>query len=666
MKVGVEIGGTFTDLVWLSGDGAARTGKVPSTPNRIHQAVMDAVGEAGIPLEDVHRFTHGSTVATNALLTRGGALASLITTEGFRDIVEIGTHDRFGNIYTSFYKKPRVPVLRRHIHEIRERIAADGTVLTPLDEDGARRVIKTLVEQGVEAVAVCLLHAYRNSEHEKKLAEMIRAMAPELEVFASHEVSPEFREYERSVTTSVNAFVGPVVRRYVAELQAGLKDMGYTRSLRLMQSNGGIMPAAAAGPNAVRMLLSGPAAGVRAAAWFARRNGIENVLTLDMGGTSTDVAVMPDLEAQVVQELTVDGLPIRTTAIDMVTVGAGGGSIAAVDTGGFLTVGPASAGALPGPACYNRGGIFPTVADAQAIAGLLRPEQFFSGKLNLRRDLAEGAIARLDMAEAPDARADAILRMVNSNMASAVRLVSTARGIDPRDFTLVAFGGGGPLHGATVAEEVGIDRVLIPWSPGILSAFGLLVADLIVDVVEAHVAALDDSALDDAVRRELAARCTRLAAEIGLEEGSYDVEMGLDLRYAGQGFELAVWEQDAGTCTANELRRAFEDQHRQSYGYARDALSVQVVNRRARIVQKNAESISTPTPPREGARRAAGTVTLNGQRLDATFVERGLVEIGERLSGPAVVEESTSTVFVPPGWTAECLPTGDLLLTRGG
>lgn len=664
MKVGVEIGGTFTDLVWMRDDGEARTGKVPSTPERIHQAVLDAVHDAGVPMAEVQRFTHGSTVATNALLTRRGAKTGLITTRGFRDIVEIGTHDRFGNIYTSFYKKPRVPVMRRHIHEVPERIGADGQILEPLDEAAARDVVEKLVAQGVSSVAICLLHAYCNPVHEKALAEMIRSWAPDMEVFASHEVSPEFREYERSVTTSVNAFVGPVVKRYIADLQQGLKEFGYDRSLRLMQSNGGIMPATAAGANAVRMLLSGPAAGVRAAAWFAARNGIENVLTLDMGGTSTDVAIMPGLATQVVQELTVDGLPIRTTAVDMVTVGAGGGSIASIDAGGFLRVGPESAGALPGPACYGRGGTSPTVTDAQAIAGLLRPEQFFSGRMHLRRDLAESAIAALGMAGPVGATADAILRMVNSNMASAVRLVSTSRGIDPRDFTLVAFGGGGPLHGAMVADEVGIRQVLIPWSPGILSAFGLLVADLIVDVVEAHVGPLTDEALDAAARKALTARCDVIAAELGLEAGSYEVETGVDLRYAGQGFELSVWVQDAGGDSAADLRSAFEEQHRRSYGYARDALAVQVVNRRARIVQRNTNKVSTPTTPRAGATRETISITIDGRVRDTVFMERGLLATNETLDGPAVLEEATSTIFVPPGWQANRLETGDLLLTR--
>src|SRR5690606_3722802 len=282
-----------------------------------------------------------------------------------------------------------------------------------------------LLEAGVDSVAICLLNAYRNPVHEQDLAALIRERAPGVSVFASHEVSPEFREYERTVTTVVNAFVGPVVRDYVGRLQADLAAGGYRGALRLMQSNGGIMPAVSAGANAVRMLLSGPAAGVRAAIWFARRNDIEDVLTLDMGGTSTDVAVAPRLEPRIVSELVVDGLPIRTMAVDMATVGAGGGSIAWIDPGGFLNVGPASAGALPGPACYGRGGTQPTVTDAQLIAGLLRPERFFGGRMALRTDLATKALETLDLPGGAREKADAILRMVNSNMAAAVRLVST-------------------------------------------------------------------------------------------------------------------------------------------------------------------------------------------------------------------------------------------------
>lgn len=663
MQVGVEIGGTFTDLVWLQDDGTVATGKVPSTPSNIHQAVLDAVRTAGVPLAQVDQFTHGSTVATNALLTRRGSTTGLVTTLGFRDIVEIGTHDRVGNIYTAFYRKPKAPVLRRNVCEVDERIDAAGEVTRPLDLEAAWQAIRPMLEAGVGSLAICLLNAYRNPQHEAALAAMLRARAPELEVFASHEVSPEFREYERTVTTTVNAFVGPVVKGYVDRLVAGLSGDGYRGALRLMQSNGGIMPAAAAGSNAVRMLLSGPAAGVRAAIWFARRNGIDDILTLDMGGTSTDVAVAPQLEPRIVAELTVDDLPIRTTAVDMATVGAGGGSIASIDAGGFLNVGPASAGAVPGPACYDRGGALPTVTDAQVIAGLLRPARFFGGRMALRADLAERALEGLALPGSVQHKADAILRMVNSNMAAAVRLVSTARGIDPREFTLVAYGGGGPVHGAMVAEEVGMRRVLVPWSPGISSAFGLLVADLIVDVVRAQVAPLSDASLDAAAVARVQALCGEEAAKLDLAPGSYAVEVGADLRYAGQGFEITVWSPQ-GVATAAELRALFEQEHERRYGYARSTLAMQVVNLRGRIVRRNEAALATPMASAPDAPRETQDIQLAGRVQSASFLPRAALAVHARIAGPAVLEENTSTVVVPPGWTATCLPSGDLLLEK--
>lgn len=663
MQVGVEIGGTFTDLVWLQDDGTVSTGKVPSTPGSIHQAVLDAVQSANVPLAKVEQFSHGSTVATNALLTRRGSATGLVTTRGFRDIVEIGTHDRVGNIYTAFYRKPKAPVQRRHVCEVDERIDASGKITRDLDLDAAWAAIRPMVEAGVGSLAICLINSYRNPEHEAKLAAMLRERAPDLEVFASHEVSPEFREYERTVTTTVNAFVGPVVKGYVDRLEAGLTDDGYRGALRLMQSNGGTMPAAAAGANAVRMLLSGPAAGVRAAIWFARRNDIRDLLTLDMGGTSTDVAVAPQLEARIVSELTVDDLPIRTTAVDMATVGAGGGSIASIDAGGFLNVGPASAGAVPGPACYDRGGALPTVTDAQVIAGLLRPARFFGGKMALRADLAHQALESLQLPGTTREKADAILRMVNSNMAAAVRLVSTARGIDPRDFTLVAYGGGGPLHGAKVAEEVGMRRVLVPWAPGISSALGLLVADLIVDVVRAKMEPLSDASLDAEGVQRVRALCVEQAEKLDLAPGSYAIDVGADLRYAGQGFEITVWSGEA-PASAARLRELFEAEHTRRYGYARSTLPMQLVNVRGRIVRSNPAQLTTPRAALTTQAREVQDIVLAGEALATTFMPRALLLEGDSVAGPAVLEEDTSTVFVPPRWTATCLPSGDLLLEK--
>ncbi|WP_198174100.1 hydantoinase/oxoprolinase family protein [Mesorhizobium xinjiangense] len=662
-RIGVEIGGTFTDLVWSGPDGRLHTGKTPSTPDAIHEAVLAVIAEAGMPLSEVAGITHGSTVATNALIMRKGASAGLLTTAGFRDVVIVGRGDRDHGIYDMQYRRPAPPIRRSMIREVSERIGPDGEVIVPLDLAAAWREVEAFLAQGVEGIAISLIHAYRNPAHEKALAEMIRERAPQIAVSASHEVSPEFREYERTVTTVVNAFVGPVVESYINRLDAGLRADDYRGVLKIMQSNGGAMPAEAAGANAVRMLLSGPAAGVRAAMWFAERNGIKDAITLDMGGTSTDVAIAPGLIPSTVPELKIDGLPVRTASVDMATIGAGGGSIAAIDPGGFLAVGPESAGALPGPVCYGRGGTRPTVTDAQVIAGLLQPQQFFGGKMELSSAAAEAALAPLDRDGNARCAADAVLRLVNSNMAAAVRLVSTGRGIDPRDFTLIAYGGGGPLHAAMVADELGVFRVLVPWSPGLVSAFGLLIADTLIDVVQSDLHRLAETSLCAAHCADLRVRGCDLAKAHGVGESSHEVEIGLDMRYAGQAFELTIWTEGRAT-SKEELRRLFEDEHRARYGYARSGLDVEVVSYRIRVTARSDARISTPLPTGTGGVPEQVPISIDGNDLVAHALCRDSLGVGGKVSGPAILSEPTSTTVVPPGWEAQCLATGDLVLRR--
>ena len=663
IRVGVEVGGTFTDLVWAMEDGALRTGKVPSTPEAIHQAVLKVIDEANVPLQATEEIIHGSTVATNALLTRRGAHAGLITTSGFRDVIIIGRADRHHDIYNARHQAPHSPISRRLVREVEERIDATGRVLKPLDLEQAWKEIAVLIEQGVQGIAVCLLHAYRNSAHEIVLADLIRKRAPHIAVSVSHEISPEFREYERAMTTVVNAFVGPVVGHYIGQLDAGLRKGGYRGVLKIMQSNGGVMPAEAASNNAVRMLLSGPAAGVRAAVWFAERNGIRNVITFDMGGTSTDVAIAPDLKPQIVPEMTIDGLPVRTAAVDMVSIGAGGGSIAAIDPGGFLAVGPSSAGAVPGPACYDRGGTQPTVTDAQLVAGILRPTRFFGGRMKLNVKKAEAALASLAIGGGVSAAADAVLRVVNGNMAGAARLISTARGIDPRDFTIVAYGGGGPLHAASVADELDIHRVLVPWSPGLCSAFGLLAADTLIDMSVSDFHPLAQRTLDATRIEQLSQKASEAAARNGLPFDQCKVSIGVDMRYGGQAFELTVWH-GSETADAATMRNMFEAEHRVRYGYSRPSLAVEVVGYRIRLTRQQDGRLHTPRPSGNGAAAENGEATVGGKRLMATFVARDALVGGASLSGPAVIEETTATTLVPPGWSAVCLPTGDLLLEK--
>ncbi len=661
-RIGVEIGGTFTDLVWRRADGGLTLHKVMSTPAALHEAVMQALDETGAALGSLRQVAHGSTVATNTLITREGAATALLTTRGFRDVIELGTHDRIGNVYEIFYEKPRAPIPRRNLREVSERIGADGTVVEEIDLEAAWAEIEDLIASGVGSIAICLLHAYRNPAHEAALAAMVRARAPRVFVSVSHEISPEFREYERSMTTTVNAFVGPVVKGYIDGLDSGLRARGFDGVLQIMQSSGGIMPAAGAGDHAVRMLLSGPAAGVRGALWFARRNAIANAVTLDMGGTSCDLCLAPGLEPGLVPELNIDGLPVRTPAIDIVTVGAGGGSIAAIDPGGFLKVGPESAGAAPGPACYGRGGSAATVTDAQVVAGLLRPAHFLGGRMTLRPDLAQGALAEIGLDGTPAAAADSVLRVVDNNMAAALRLVSTARGIDPRDFVLVAYGGGGPLHAAMVAAEVGIARVLVPWSPGLVSAFGLLVADLTTDVVRTSLHQVDDDTLGAARARELAAAGRDAAAARGFDVERCAARIALDLRYPGQAYEITVWFERT-PASAAEIRAAFSAAHRQRYGYARDHLAVEAVNYRVRMAQPVESDLAPPLPATGGAPPPAeGEVTLGGRPVTARFVDRADLPAGFSLEGPAVIEEPTATTLVPPGWRARVLDSGDVMI----
>lgn len=661
-RVGVEIGGTFTDLVWRRTDGFLVTHKVLSTPDALQQGVIQALGEAGCDLPAVSHVVHGSTVATNALLTRSGAPTGLLVTEGFRDILEIGRQDRTGNIYELFYRKPASPVARRHVREIPERILADGSVRLPVNVETAWGQAQELLRAGVTSLAICFLHSYRNPQHERAVASILRERAPDIYVSASHEISPELREYERAMTTAINAFVGLVVSRYVEALIAMLAERRFAGVLQVMQSNGGIVPATAAGANAVRTLFSGPAAGVRGAVWFGRRAGVKDAITLDMGGTSTDVCPTPDLTPATVGESSIDGLPVRIPALDIVTVGAGGGSIAAIDPGGFLQVGPHSAGARPGPACYGRGGTDPTVTDAQVVAGILRPEHFLGGRMRLHPERAVAALGRAAQGATIAQAADSVLRMANSNIGAAVRLVSTARGIDPRNYVVVAYGGAGPVHAALVAEELEIRRVLVPWSPGLISAFGLLVADLAVDLVHTRIHQVDDESLGPTTVERLRRQALDAATARGLAPQRCTVSISVDARYAGQAFELSV-PVDRLPATAAEIRDAFGTAHQRRYGYAHSERPAEIVNYRVRVTEANPGDVIPPAPDCDGPPRVEeGTITLGGKSLRALFAERRTLPVGHRLTGPAVIEEATATTLVPPGWSATVLEAGDLML----
>jgi N-methylhydantoinase A len=664
-RVGVEIGGTFTDLIWLRTDGSLGFAKVPSTPDAPERAALAAIERAGIDLRALPELVHGSTVATNAVLTRRGARTAFVTTRGFRDILEIQRHDRWGNIYEVMYRKPRPLVPRDLAFEVTERIGVDGQVVTPLDADSVERAIAGAVEAGAESVAVSLLHSYRNPIHEQQLAKIARTVAPDLPLTLSSEVLPEFREYERSSTVVMSAYVRPVMERYLLGLLEALRGCGFEGSVEVMQSSGGVLPAEAAGRLAIRTLLSGPAAGVIGAATIARRSGVRDGITIDMGGTSTDVSLLRDGRPVLTSESKLGLLPVRVPMIDISTVGAGGGSIARIDSGGLLDVGPASAGAVPGPACYGLGGTAPTVTDANVVLGLLRPASFLGGAMRLEPERATTALASLALRLGPREAAEQVVRVVDANMTQAIRLVSTERGIDPAGHTLVPYGGAGPLHACRLAEALGMRRVLVPPFPGLVSAYGLLVADLVVDVAQTDIRTAPTASEIIAIFAALNVRLRRAIAEQGLPREGWTVDASIDLRYRGQAYELQV-PVELSRVDAEELVRRFHQLHQERYGTSRPGDAVQAVTYRLRASHAVPDVVIPPLDPAGGPRVEQAEVTLDGRLIGIPFYARDSLPVGFAAAGPCVLEEPTATTLVPRGWSFRVDEHGCLDVRRDG
>ena len=655
--LGVDVGGTFTDFVYLE-DGAIRIAKRPSTPDDPGRAIIDGLAEFGWSPEEV---VHGSTVATNTLLTRTGARTALITTQGFRDTLAIGRQAR-PDLY-ALHPQRREPLVPRRLRfEVEERIAADGSVVMPLDLDQLDAVLKRIERAGVRSVAICFLFSFINTEHEAVAAE--RARARGLAVSASYEILPQHREFERMSTTTANAYLAPVMATYLDALESRLDDSSEAPvRLRIMQSNGGSLSASAAGRNAVRTVLSGPAGGVAGAFAAAQSDGFEQAITFDMGGTSADVALCPGrlLERT---DLIVDEMPIRTPAVDLHTVGAGGGSIAWFDPGGALRVGPQSAGADPGPAAYGRGTL-PTVTDAHAVLGRLRPEQQLGGTVAL--DVARARKAIESIAEpfgAIEAAAQAVIEVVNANMARALRVISVERGYDPANFTLVAFGGAGPLHACDLADALGVPQVLIPPAPGVLSAAGMLIADITRDAEAGLHHAIEPAASGPVAAIErAAARTANQASEAIAEDGYTDgvtVEHAADLRYRGQSHELTV--SLARGLHAKAVREAFHEAHRERFGFDAPDTPVEVVSIRAKARHPGYRGSATARAESPSASsRSSQQVTWDVSR-ETIVLSRDA--IAGAVDGPAIITQLDTTITLPPGWTASPLPSGSLLLRR--
>ena len=669
-RLAADIGGTFTDLVLLDAGGGVHVAKTLSTPGDFKEGVLSGVervlseaeSAAGqsVALADVDYFVHGATVVLNALLERKLPQAALVTTAGFRDVLEIMRTNN-PRMYDLKWVKPR-PIIPRHLRfEVGERVRHTGAVLHPLDEDATRAVARRIAALGIRSVALCFLHAYANPAHERRAREIVLEEHPEAHVTISSDVASELREFERTSTVAINASTIPIISAYLDGLSQALSERGLERELFVMQSNGGVISSRAARSLPVRTVMSGPAGGVVGAQFIASRMGLRDVATIDIGGTSSDMGVIADGLARTVDQSAVEGWPIMAPTIEILAIGAGGGSIAWVDSGGALRVGPQSAGARPGPACYGQGGTEPTVSDACVTLNRLNPDYFLAGEMTLDRDAAERAIRAhiaeplgMDIAEA----AEGILRVVTANMNKAIRSILIARGFDVRAFTLMAFGGAGGMVAGELLRIGDVQRLVVPSNPGAVSAIGMLATDLRHDFAQSSVQSLAAVAWGEVERalRGLRNRGAERLRSDGVAEDAMHFDDALDLRYVGQDYYLRVYV-DIDDLDGARIRADFDRLHEHTYGFANPEFEVEMVNARVFALGTFERPRLPEIAPRSAAGEALETkarrrVFFGGGFVDTAIYDVAALRADDRIAGPCIVEDPRSTIVVMPGQVA--------------
>jgi N-methylhydantoinase A len=677
-RVGIDTGGTFTDLVLFSEEtGELASWKVASTPAdpslALATGIQEVLGRRGLPMEALTYLGHGTTVATNAFLEQKGARTGLLTTAGFRDLLELGRQAR-PHLYDLRADKHPVIVPGALRHEVRERLRSDGSAWRKLNEADVRRAARELAGAGVEAIAICFLFSFMNPAHEARAKRIVQRQLPGAYVSMSSEIIPEFREYERMATTVLNAYLGPVVARYMARLAERLTALGLRVVPQITQSNGGIMSVHAASTRALETAFSGPASGVMGAAYVGRLAGCPDLISIDMGGTSADVAVVEGGRPKMTTSSTIGPYPAKVPMVEVDTVGAGGGSLAVVDVGGALKVGPHSAGADPGPACYGRGGRRPTVTDAHVVLGRIGATGLLAGRMRLDVAAARRALAEIGerLSLSPVEAAHGVLRIVNANMLRLIRKLSVERGYDPRDYALVAFGGCGPLHAGDLAEELGTRTAIVPENAGVLSALGQLLADVRADFVRTAIQPVEPSRLPalEATYRELGARASAWLESEGVPPGRRRILRQADARYLGQNWELLI-DLPAGPlrpASAGAIAEAFHAAHQRKYTYALRERTVELINCRVTALGEGPKPSLPEFPPAaepvEAARIGARPVAWDGERLVETpvfLMDR--LRPGHELRGPAIVEQFTATTALRPGDRARVDRYRNLIVT---
>lgn len=678
-RIGIDTGGTFTDVSLIEENtGKSYITKVPSTPDNPSLAVLNGIkqitAEIGIENEEISFFIHGTTVATNAMLEQKGAKTALLTTKGFKDVLQIGRQTR-PKLY-DFQARNTKPLVDRNIRiELDERVDVTGNIIKDIDENEVKTIAKKIKAENIESLAICFINSYVNPENEKKVKEILTEIIPEVSITLSYEVLPEFKEYERTSTTVANAYVLPKMKNYLAYLRKEISDMKINSDLYVMQSNGGVINAETAIDIPVRTMLSGPAGGVLSGAMVAKNTQHKNIITIDMGGTSLDTALIENEVPQFTTLSEIDGKPIKVPMIEMHTIGSGGGSIAWIDTGGALKVGPHSAGANPGPVCYGNGGQEPTVSDANAILGRLNPKEILGGRMKLdvesAREIMYKKIAE-PLGVTVEEAAEGILKVINANMVRGIRVISVEKGHDPRDFSLMAFGGAGPLHAVDIAKDLNSKNVIIPPNPGIECAKGMLTADVRHDFVQTYTKRISITDIKEVniILDGLVKEAKHELGKEGFTDKTIDLQAALDLRYMNQAYEIPVEIKEANL-TSNDLQNAEKDFHKlheKVYGFSRKDEELELIN--IRLIAKGL--IKEIKTKRDDEQNNTSLTEIDNRKIyfDGSFYNtpiysRESLKSESIVSGPAVIEQLDSTIIIHPGQSAEVDLMENLIINIG-
>lgn len=674
MRLATDIGGTFTDLVYLDdATGEMGTTKSSSTPPNFGEGIIATLRKSGVDADTVRHFVHGTTVVINALTERKGARTALVTTRGFRDVLAIGRANR-PDIYNLRFKKQPVFVPREHRFEVTERLDHHGAIVTPLDENQVLEVAERILAADLEAVAVCFLHSYVNPTHEIRCAEILRERLPDAWVSVSSDITKEWREYERSSTVALNAYVQPVVARYVKDLESSLRSESIRCSLHVMKSNGGTNTFALAQAQPVHMVESGPVGGVIGARAIGEALGLKNLITIDVGGTTAKTSLIDDgavkftTEYRIEQDAFNPGYPIKVPVVDIVEIGAGGGSIAWIDDAGTLKIGPHSAGAVPGPACYGQGGESPTITDANLILSRIDADYFLGGEMRVdpqRSRTAFDPLARHFGVDIEEAALGAV-RLADANMVNAIKLVSVRRGYDPRDFALVAFGGGGSMHAASLARELQISKVVIPVTPGTFSALGMLMTEPMQDFIRTRILLNDQASLAEveAIFDDMADEAMRFLVEAGYPRDRVVFQRYSDMRYLGQEHTVKV---PVARVESEALAAAFHALHEQTYTFRLDSPTQFVNFHLSGIVRQDPIDLSryAPSPAGNSSPKGRRRVYFEGSWHDSKIFEREALPANTTLNGPCIIEEASASTVVPPGMSAMLDELGNIVIATG-